>query len=189
MHHVKGVGDIPQEFARAGGRSVGRQSRSTYPYKQREEHDGADSVVEAVHPVGRAAADVRHREQDDDGQAADPEGTPDTPWFEDARHQQSRREGEEQPQEAALQVGATQRPSHAQMAVAGEAADGIGGQSRRGQGDQHLQRACRQAAQYQRVEDVTDIFEEERPARPVQREHLTVAPHLGPRTRQRGNQK
>lgn len=139
VHHIERVGDISQELAGAGGRLVGRHSRSTYPYQHREEHDGAERVVETVHPVGRAIADVRHREQDDDCQAADPEGTPDAPWFEEARHQQAGGEGEEQSQEATLRVGAPQCPAHRQMSVAGEAADGIGGQRHPRQGDQHFQ--------------------------------------------------
>ena len=47
VHHIERVGDISQELAGAGGRLVGRHSRSTYPYQHREEHDGAERVVEA----------------------------------------------------------------------------------------------------------------------------------------------
>lgn len=40
--------------------------------------------------------------------------------LEDARHEQARREGEEQSQEAARQVGTRQCPAHPQVTVAGE---------------------------------------------------------------------
>ena len=140
VHHVERVRDITQELAGAGGRPVCCQPRSPQPYQDGEEDDGAEGIVEAVHPVGAAVADVRHGEQDDDGQAADPEGTPDAHRLEDARHQQPRGEGEEQSQEATRQVGAGQRPPYTQVSIAGEAADGIGGQSHSGEGHEHFQR-------------------------------------------------
>lgn len=188
VHHVERVGDIAQELAGAGGSPVGRQPRSTQPYQHGEEDEGAEGVVEAVQPVRTAVADVGHGEEDDDGQAADPEGTPDAHRLEDARHQQPCREGEEQAQEAPRQVGAGQRPAYPQVAVTREAADGIGGQSRSGEEHQHFQRPRGEAAQEERVEDVADVLEEERPAGTVEREHLTVAPHLGTGARQRRDQ-
>lgn len=60
VYHVERVGDIAQELAGAGGSLVGRQPRGTQPYQDGEEDDGADGIVETVHPVSTAAADVGH---------------------------------------------------------------------------------------------------------------------------------
>ncbi len=74
------------------------------------------------------------------------------------------------------------------MSVAREAADGIDGQSPARKNHQHLQCPCGKSPQEERVEDVADVFEEERPAGAVQWEHLVVSPHIDCRSRQCRNQ-
>ncbi len=101
-----------------------------------------------------------------------------------AREQQTGREGERQPQQPAREVVVEQRPAHAHVAVTREVARGIGRQPEARHGDEERQRARRQPAQQRGVEYVADVFEEERPAGAVEREHLAVAAHLGRRSRE-----
>ena len=62
-------------------------------------------------------------------------------------------------------------------------------QSEAGQYHEHRQRLVAQAVDEERVEQVADVFEEQRPAGSVQREHLAVATDVIAGTRYGGDEK
>ena len=114
--------------------------------------------------------------QDDDAQTAYPERPLYLHGPEYARHQQSRREREQQPQRPSGYVVARQREPRAYVAVGTP----YGKRRQSASGEQHQRREHlgRQPADEQRIEDVADILVKQRPARTVQREHFGHAPDL-----------
>ena len=87
-------------------------------------------------------------------------------------------EGKEHAHQTAGEVHAREAPAHADGAVLLGVGQGEEGQSGTREQHQSAQCARAEAADEERIEDVADILEEERPARAVEGEHLGIAPHL-----------
>ena len=178
MDHIERIGDVAQEFADPRGYPVGGPARSRQPDDRREKDDGADGIVNSVHPQVLAAPDAQHGGDGDDGDGADPECTFNLYGSEYPCQQQTCRECEQQAQGTAEDVLLRQRESHAQIAE--RSPDGECRQSAGGQQDQNGERTGRKQPDEEGIKDVADVFEEQRPAGAVQRVHLPHAPDFGP---------
>lgn len=178
MHHIERIGYVAQELAYTRRYGIGGPARGADAHDKRECHEETQRIVQAVHPQVFAAAYARHGRQRHDGHGTDPEGAAHTPRTEHAREQQSHRECIEQAQHAAHDIVTRHREAHAH--VPQRPPQGKCRQPASGCGHQRTESLGRKQPQHESVQYVAYVLEQQRPARPVQRIHLSHAAHLHP---------
>ena len=193
VHHgvvdgIERIGDVACKPAYPGGMFVRRLSGSGQPHQQREHEEDAEHFVQTVQADALFTFYIRNAEQCEQHGCTNPEGPLDFDGLEVARKQHTQCEGEEHAQQSAQEVGAIQCPSYTDHAVSHHVEQSEPSQTYSRQDGQQGQHLVAQAVDEERIEDITDVFEEERPARTVQRKHLAVAAYVVAGSRGGGNE-
>lgn len=138
---------------------------------QGEDDDDAEGIVKAVQAEVFRASHMGHGNGRDEHQAAPPEGVPDAGEFPQAEQEQAAEEREDQPCRADLELFQVQCPAADVVALA----EALVNQGAARQEDQDGEPGVGKPSDDGGVQDVGDVFKEERPRRAVQRMHFRPA--------------
>lgn len=177
MHHIQRIGYISQELTNPVRISVGNFAGGSPVNDQREKQGETNRIVQTVHPQAIGSAQARNGQQNNHEQAALPKGPPDTGRPENAGQKQPGGESVQQTKKSSRKLRPGQRKPGANIAVRPE--DAKSGQAASGRDDQYRKGLRRKFTDNQSIQNIADIFEKQRPARPVQRIHLPQAPNFG----------
>ena len=196
VRDVDGIGDIAEPAADGRAPGAGRDRPGARQHDEREHHQDAERLVQAVRHA-LLPADARHRQQHHDHQAAPPE----SPFQADRRpagigrapvrrqdpgDQQAAQERIEQPREGDVDLVRGQRPAadHVVLRLLQQAEhvppQGQVQREERAPDAQRGQRRLGQVPQHERIQDVADILERQRPLRAVERVQLAPAADVQP---------
>ena len=193
VRDVEREGKVAQELAGSGAETRAGDAARACQDDQREQQQDAHRLVDAVRHAGREPADAGDRENRHQREGAPPEAAVDPDGGaarvlrgaarrQDPRDQQAAEQRVEQAREAHIDLRRIEAPAadHGVLRTVGEEAEHIPSQRQvegeeRAAGAEDAQCDLGQAPQHERIEDVADIFEEQRPGRAVEGVHLVPA--------------
>ena len=184
MHDIDGIRNISQKLAYPRTGPVGSTSGRSQPDKYGKDKNHAYGVINAVHPRRTASSHMRHGEQKGNNEAAQPESATDMNRPEHTRHQQPHRKCKKQAQHSARQIGSGKRPAHPEMAVTRTVSTAYPARP----SAESTTSTASQRTERRRIKSAYKILptysKKQRPTRPVQGIHLSVASNLRTRTQQ-----
>ena len=196
MRDVDGIGDVAEPSADGRAPGIDRHRSGARQDDDREQHQDADRLVQAVRDA-LLAADARHGQQHDDDQAAPPETTLQVDRGaagiglrpvrrQDPGNEQAAQERIEQPRESDVDLVRRERPAADHVEVRGfQQAEHVPaqGEVQREEGARAAQdgeRGLGQVPEDERIQDVADILERQCPLRAVERVQFAPTADIQP---------